>query len=166
MKDKGSKLMCNDIYRIISEKDRSNIIANIVSGGYDVFVSIQFPINKRTNNLDLANSKLKALLAQFFRIACGKAWIKHNLEFIAVAEYSKDLNFHYHLVMKTNAFNDVKKIQDCFDVVAKNNLFDPYCIKTLPINDGELNKVADYIIKGIKYEENLKRITTKDILFN
>ena len=158
MKDKGSKLMRNDRKRPISEAKKREIIEHIASCGYDIFISVNLPINIRTNNLDRARFQLYYLMKGFFKVCCGASWYKHVLPFHAFIELGEDLNYHFHIAMKTNEHNDFKKIKDCFNIIAKNRNFHTYVIDVTKIEEGTENKVISYINKLYNDENDSKKL--------
>jgi hypothetical protein len=68
------------------------------------FLSIQFPINLRSNNFNNSQKYLKDIMIKFEAILLGPKWNLTHLPFIAIAEHNKIEGWHYHIYIYDNTF--------------------------------------------------------------
>ncbi|MBO7696837.1 MAG: hypothetical protein J6T10_29770 [Methanobrevibacter sp.] len=159
--------MCNDIYRPLTKEEKKVVSKHIASFGYDTFIHIQMPFNKRISGFNMemkAVNQLHDLLQLFFKLCCGKNWFKHILYFHSSTEIGRDLNCHYHILMKSDQFNSFDKIKQCFQHLSEIKHYDPYVIKVEPVY--EINGAADYMVKQDSDESDSIIINAAEILFD
>lgn len=161
--------MYGNIKRPISKTSKQQIIDHVLQYDYDVFISIQLPVEKRVygtkENVELkSRQQLYFLMRTFFKICCGKKWIKKMMHFHSATEIGLDKCCHYHLAMKTDQFNPFVKIKDCFALLSKFNGYNRYVIDVQYVDSEEA--VINYINKQYNDEYDSSMLNTNETLFN
>jgi hypothetical protein len=79
------------------------------------FLTLQFPITKRTANFDKSKKYLYSVMHNFECRLLGRHWNKKHLEFIAFAEHGKSEGWHYHILFNSGEFT-TEQLETALDI--------------------------------------------------
>lgn len=131
------------------------------------FLTVQFPIHKRTTNINTSNKRLHKIMLKFEKLILGKHWYRKHIPFIVIAEHGKtSSNWHYHVLIYDCNF-DFFQVQYAFQQVSFQ-LHLPH--EVLLVEQVYSNGVNGYTSKEFKsdfnYHFDTDRIITSEILFD
>ena len=131
------------------------------------FLTVQFPIHKRTTDITKSNKKLHKVMLKFEKLILGKHWYRKHIPFFVIGEHGKySLNWHYHVLIYDCPF-DFFQVQQVFQKVSFQ-LHLPQ--EVLMVKQVYSNGVNSYSSKefttDINYHFDSDRIITSEILFN
>ena len=82
------------------------------------FISIQFPTEQRSYNLEKSVYRLKAVMKIFEKTLNPRHWYRKHLPFIAFAENTSGM-WHFHLFLKNNKYPEEKMLSGMDTTVRK-----------------------------------------------
>ena len=113
-------------YKIYTNDEMTKLLENsIVDWLFDFdpthFISIQFPTEQRSYNLEKSVYRLKAVMKIFEKTLNPRHWYKKHLPFIAFAENTSGM-WHFHLFLKNDKYPE-EKILSGMDTTVKKFAF-------------------------------------------
>ncbi|MBO4582534.1 MAG: hypothetical protein J5714_00555 [Alphaproteobacteria bacterium] len=145
---------------------RNTITSWISELNTNYVLTVQFPIEKRTDDYEYSKSLLKSTMKDLEYFLLGNDWYKHHIPFIAFCESSISGTYHYHIFIYDN---DVK-LQDMKD--ALNKVFEKtgYDMHNLYLDPFFTVNTPNYCTKEIMGDKNrhfdTDRIITSFELFD
>lgn len=136
----------------VMQRTKKELINWIASFGCTHFLTVQFPDNMKTSNINISNKHLKNIMAKFEYKLLGNYWKKKHLFFMAFAENGKNEGFHYHILLKSYNVT-TNKLQTALNKTEKDLKLPSYtfCLEEI---DNNKNKLYSYCIKEIKIKNN------------
>lgn len=129
------------------------------------FLSIQFPMNYRSEKYDVSLDLLRRMMSRFeYHLLKSRYWNKKHIPFIAIAEKGRGINWHFHILI------DLKEYDwDYINEVIEKTTFDMKMSNEI-IHIRDFTKIGEtYSTKEI-YINNQKvqtdRIIPSNVLFN
>lgn len=86
------------------------------------FLTIQFPINMRSDNLDVSKNHLRRFMTRFEQYLVGSRWTNRHVRFYSFAEKGKHdcYSYHFHILLHCVRYSDelIEKALDsaCLDL--------------------------------------------------
>ena len=116
------------------------------------FISIQFPTNQRSKNMEISRNHLRKVMKYFQKQLNLRHWFKHILHFIGFAEQNTADKWHFHLFLQNNRYHNDKIIR------AINQTLEHFDYSKRVINIKTLDrtqcKAYFYATKDIKANKN------------
>ncbi len=131
------------------------------------FLTVQFPIHKRTPNLHLSNKRLHKIMLKFEKLILGKHWYRKHIPFIVIAEHGKtSSNWHYHVLIYDCKF-DFFQVRQVFQQVSFQLRLPHEVLLVKPIYSNGVNGYSSKeIVSDLHYHFDTDRIITSEILFD
>ena len=131
------------------------------------FLTIQFPVNMRSPDLDVSKNHLRRFMARFEQHLVGSRWTDKHVRFYAFAEKGQHdgYNYHFHILLHCVRYSD-ELIIKALDSACSDLSLSP---ETYYIEDVKDNEVIYYCLKDIKTFDKTDwydRIIPSNILFN
>lgn len=131
------------------------------------FLTIQFPMNMRSPELDVSKNHLRKFMARFEQHIVGSRWTDKHVRFYAFAEKGQHdgYNYHFHILLHCVRYSD-ELIIKALDSAYSDLSLSP---ETYYIEDVKDNEVIYYCLKDIKTFDKTDwydRIIPSNILFN
>lgn len=122
--------------KIYANKEKTKILRNSITDwlyefGPTHFISIQFPTNQRSYNLEKSIYRLKNIMKSFEKSLSPRHWNKKHLIFICFAE-NKPGSWHFHLFLKNDRYTE-EKLMSSIEYTAKKYKFSDTVIDIEPI---------------------------------
>lgn len=150
------------------QKNKKILLNWISSFNHTHFLTVQFPDNMKTSNLDISIKHLKNVMANFEYYLLGNHWKKKHLFFMAFAEKGKNEGCHYHILFNSGKFTK-KELQAALNKTEKKLklLSYTFCLETI---NTKKDKVYSYCTKEIKIKSNgtfsMDNIISSNYLFD
>ena len=109
-------------YKIYKNDEMSELLENsIVDWLFEFnpthFISIQFPTEQRSYNLEKSVYRLKAVMKIFEKTLNPRHWYKKHLPFIAFAENTSGM-WHFHLFLKNDKYPEEKILSGILSLIS------------------------------------------------
>ena len=130
------------------------------------FLTLQFPLNMRSPNLDISKNHLRRFMARFEQHLIGSRWTAKPVNFYVFAEKGRydGYNYHFHILLHCVRYSD-ELIEKALDSACLDLSLSP---QTYYIEKVEDNEVIHYCLKDIKTFDKTDwydRIIPSNILF-
>lgn len=144
--------------KIYANKEKTKILRNSITDwlyefGPTHFISIQFPTNQRSYNLEKSIYRLKNIMKSFEKSLSPRHWNRKHLQFIGFAENPSGM-WHFHIFLKNDRYTEEKIMYGIQNTIKKHVLSDTV-INIQPITDrpeksyyyGNKELTADFVGK-------------------
>ncbi len=131
------------------------------------FLTIQFPMNMRTHDLNVSKNHLRRFMSRFEQHIVGSKWTNRHVRFYSFAEKERyyGYTYHFHILMHCVRY-DNDAIQNALDKACLDLSLSP---DTYLLEDVTNYEVIYYCLKDIKIFDKTDfydRITPSSTLFN
>ena len=131
------------------------------------FLTIQFPMNMRSPDLNVSKNHLRKFMARFEQHLVSSRWTGKHVRFYSFAEKGQhdDYSYHFHILLHCVRYSD-ELIIKALDSACLDLSLSP---ETYYIEDVTDNEVIYYCLKDIKTFDKTDwydRIIPSNILFN
>lgn len=117
------------------------------------FLTVQFPLNMRSPNIDVSKNNLRRLMARFEQCLIGSRWAKSHLPFFTFAEVGpKDgYTYHFHLLFNASTYN-TNALQQALDNAC---LQLSLSLNTFYLEEVKTYEIIYYCLKEVKITNHL-----------
>ncbi len=131
------------------------------------FLTIQFPMNMRSPDLNVSRNHLRKFMARFEQHLVGSRWTGRHVRFYAFAEKGQHdgYNYHFHILLHCVRYSD-ELIEKALDSACLDLSLSPKIYYIEKVRD---NEVIYYCLKDIKTFDKTDwydHIIPSNILFN
>lgn len=145
---------------------RKQIYEWIASSKPTHFLTIQFPTNMRSDNLNVSKNHLRRFMARFEQYLVGSRWTGKHIPFYAFAEKGRHdgYNYHFHILLNCSGYGNEPITKALNNACLNLSL----SLETYYIEEVKDNEVIYYCLKDIKTFNKTDwydRIIPSNILF-
>lgn len=152
-----------------TEKKRAELTAVIMEKKPTHFLTVQFPIPKRSKCSEKSRATFRNIMKNFERQLLGKHWNNKMLPFIGTEEYNTGKGWHYHIYFYNNPFT-TERLQAALYATQLNMGLTPETLDLVYIGNDPENPCS-YCTKQIEVDINghwdsSLYITSEEIFYN